>query len=99
MGGKRIDAVLCVKRPYYVDDIRDGDAWDQLRRSVQQAGGATALRTGLKRQGYDGIVLNGTRLDGVIQNTIIVFEPEQIRRVAIRNTDLHEPHSSSSQQT
>ncbi|WP_454727732.1 MULTISPECIES: ADP-ribosyltransferase-containing protein [Cupriavidus] len=79
--GRRMDVYLSIQRPFYIDDVQQGDAYDQLRALVTQAGGSTALRAQLKAQGYDGIVLNGTQLDGVRQNALVAFEPEQIRAV------------------
>lgn len=77
--GKRMDVYLSIRRPFYLDDVEEGDSFDQLRKLVKDAGGTTALRERLKSEGYDGIILNGTWLDGRRQNVMIPLEPQQIK--------------------
>lgn len=91
--GRRMDVYLSIQRPFYIDDVQQGDAFDQLRAMVAQAGGSSALRARLKAQGYDGIVLNGTQLDSVRQNAILAFEPEQILSVDKARTLALDPAS------
>ncbi|MHB0785571.1 ADP-ribosyltransferase-containing protein [Bradyrhizobium sp. 5.13L] len=84
MGGKRMDVYLSIQKPLYFDD-EDGkggrDSFTQLNDFIKQNGGATATRNLLKDMGYDGIIMNGTKLDGYEQNVFIAFEPEQIKSV------------------
>ncbi len=80
-GPKTKEAYLNIKKPLYFDDIKEGDAFDQLKKAVTDAGGATKYREKLVSEGYDGIVLNGTMLDGKVQNAIIALEPDQIKMV------------------
>lgn len=78
-GGRRMDVVLAIRRPLYLDDEEKKDAWSQLRGMVREAGGSTAFRESLQRRGYDGVVLCGTFLDGCRQNVILALDPSQIR--------------------
>lgn len=77
--GRRMDVYLSIKKPFYIDDIKDGDAFVQLNDMVKEAGGSTSLRERLQSEGYDGVILSGTYLDGVRQNAMIAFEPNQIK--------------------
>jgi hypothetical protein len=84
MGGKRYDAQLNIERPLYFDDEGGAAgevAWQQLERAVKEAGGATKYREQLKLQGYDGIVLQSTKLDGFDQTAILALEPDQVKIV------------------
>ena len=97
MGGKRMDVYLSVKKPFYLDDIEGvagGDSWLQLAKMVETEGGAAAVRERLQSEGYDGIILNGTHLDGVRQNAIIAFRPEQIKS-ATANAGAFDPENPS----
>jgi hypothetical protein len=78
---RRIDCILNIKKPKYFDDLPGKDAFTHLHDMVKTLGGATATREHLKAQGYDGIILLGTRLDRFDQTVIIAFENDQIRIV------------------
>jgi hypothetical protein len=83
--GRRMDCYLRITNPFYMDDLENGygsDAWSQLAQMVKEFGGSTGLRNDLKRRGYDGIVLVGTKLDGYEQTVIVAFEPNQIKIIA-----------------
>lgn len=92
-GGKRMDVELNIRRPFYIDDDKEGDGFNQLSDLVISAGGANALRDRMKAQGFDGIVLCGTFLDRVHQNAIIAFDADQVR--ACKPTDEPEPMENS----
>jgi hypothetical protein len=91
--GNRMDVYLTIKKPFYIDDIEVGDGFDQLQTMVKAAGGATNFRQSLSTQGYDGIVLNGTFLDGVRQNAFIALEPWQVKS-SVKNTGAFDPGTS-----
>lgn len=86
-GGKRVDAHLSIKNPLYIDDEAGEEGFVQLQKMVQAAGGSTNFRKALKERGHDGVILNGTHLDGVKQNAIIALEPEQIKHATKNNGD------------
>lgn len=59
-------------------------AWHQLDQMVKEQGptgesGATYIRNELKSLGYDGIMLENSRLDSRVQTVWIAFEPNQIK--------------------
>lgn len=88
LGGRRMDCYLRIARPFYMDDIEDAegnvntaknhDAAGQLLRMVKDEGGSTAVRNRLKSEGYDGIIMLGTKLDRWKQTVFIAFEPDQV---------------------
>lgn len=86
MGGKRMDCFVSIQKPLWLDDEPGKEAWVQLNDMVTQAGGATNLRARLKAQGYDGIIMTGTKLDMWEQHVFIAFEPNQIKSVANKGT-------------
>ncbi len=74
---RRVDAQIGMRKPFYLDDEPGRDAFSQLLAMVEK-GGAAKLRTSMQANGYDGVVLQGTKLDGFEQTVIIPFEAEQI---------------------
>ncbi|HEY5797656.1 MAG TPA: hypothetical protein VIU82_21850 [Bosea sp. (in: a-proteobacteria)] len=87
MGGRRVDAYLSIQKPLWMDDIPGGkDSFTQLNDFIKTNGGATKTRELLKDQGYDGVIMTATNLDGATQNVFITFEPEQIKSVDNRGT-------------
>ena len=78
--GRRMDAHIGMRKPLYLDDMPGKDAFTQLKDMVDKDG-AAKVRARLQAKGYDGVVLQGTNLDGFEQTVVIPFEAEQIVNV------------------